>query len=367
MGPLKLGTTLTQKYRITRLLAESGGVVLYEANDVARKQRVWVRILARESLANAEALERFKLEASRATVLDVGKEAGLPYMVASELAKDAADAPHKPPPPAYANPKSTLPGVAPPPARMPRPLIPREEPEDEESPPSSSIPVSADDLLVDSTPSPDAVTLPLMPPSAPSAKPAALRSAKPPAPRSAKPPPVAQPTHEIAPIEMAAPAIATPQMPSLPPMRSLIPTLPPDGELVVRRDQKKPSNAKWFAALGLVACAAGFGGWYLGRHESPPATIQATTATTVTSVAAATPPPTPTTETAAATTTAAPSATATGASTQTIAEVAVAPVARPTTETETAPTSKPGPVRSSPPRPHKPPPARAGGGDPLTL
>ena len=139
MGPLQLGMTLSQKYRVDRLLAESSGVVLYEAMDIARAQRVWIKILQREFLMNADALERFQVEASGAGVLDVGKSSdGLPYLVATEFeaakATQKAPLPKAPPVPAScgsspplprlspANSKSktTLPGVAPPPAPMRR-------------------------------------------------------------------------------------------------------------------------------------------------------------------------------------------------------------------------------------------------------
>src|SRR4029079_19544728 len=101
--------------------------------ETAGKQRVWIKIMQRESLANAAAMARFQREAAGAKVLDVGKnDAGLPYMVATEFGPD------KPPamPPRPKPQKTTLRGVAPPPP-VPAPKAPPkleavEEPEEEE-------------------------------------------------------------------------------------------------------------------------------------------------------------------------------------------------------------------------------------------
>lgn len=352
MGPLKLGSTLSQKYRVVRLLAESGGVVLYEANDLGRKQRVWVKVLARESLTNADALEKFQLEASRATVLDVGKEGGLPYMVATELASDTDPTVpkmsplEKSPPPrptskaapplpkAFNNPKSTLPGVAPPPAPMPRPIIAPDS-EEELPPPSSSIPLLADDLIMsDPTPAP------------------------PPAPVASTPPPLPAPA-----IELPAPEPPVFQVPiSLPPKRELMATLPPEGELVVRRDQRKPSSAKWIAAMLVLASATGAAGWYLGHVNAHP---PAPPAETVTAAATATE-----TETATATATATESATATATATESATATATATASASESATATEPEPpKPAAAPHHPPRPHPhhPPPAHTGASDPLTL
>jgi len=60
------------------------------STDTSKAQRVWVKIMQRESLNNAAAMARFQREATGSKVLAVGKnEAGLPYVVATEFGVNA--------------------------------------------------------------------------------------------------------------------------------------------------------------------------------------------------------------------------------------------------------------------------------------
>jgi hypothetical protein len=101
MGPLQLGMTLLQKYRIERFRLESHGVFLYEATDTAHARRVCIKVLRREFLANTEAFDRFQDEMHGASVIDIGTDRGLPYLVATQWQRNR-------PPPLPARPRPTL-------------------------------------------------------------------------------------------------------------------------------------------------------------------------------------------------------------------------------------------------------------------
>jgi len=351
VGPLQVGTTLSQKYKIERLLAESGGTVLYEATDTARKQRVWIKIMQRESLANAAAMARFQREAAGAKVLDVGKnDAGLPYMVATEFGPP--DKPAAPPRPKLKPQKTTLPGVAPPalriPSKQPPKLAVQDEEEEEESP------LSGSDLVVEETPAgifsaPPAESNPVL------ASP--LVTTPPPHIEIPEPDPLPDnlaPLVEDAIVELPA---ATPSEPTLKRRRAAAaPTV-----FIERPPETRSQTGVWMVALVLASIVTGGAGWYFGRKDTsptktaPPSQPIATTVTTTT-VAAATelpapPPPPPVVSS--------PSAGATQMVTSTSTQTATA------TQTQTAP-----------PPPKKPPvrrpvstgaPAHPPSGDPLTL
>ena len=328
VGPLQVGTTLSQKYKIERLLAESGGAVLYEATDTSRKQRVWIKIMQRESLANAAAMARFQREAAGSKVLDVGKnDAGLPYMVATEFGP-----PEKPAMPPRPKPqKTTLPGVAPPPARVPS-KPPKEEIEE-----AALVSLSGSDIVIEETPAP------LAPPLVPA----------PPPKLEYVPDPDPLPAEGLAPLVedpiMELPA-ATPSEPTMKRKRqAAAPTV------FIDRPKEKSQTGVWVVALVLASIVTGGAGWYFGHKESRVTpTPQAVTTTTV---AAAT-----TTETKI------PEPVPTPTPTPTITATATAMV----TATVTAPTAT---ISSPPPPPRKPPrrpvttatPPHPPSGDPLTL
>ena len=335
MGPLQLGTTLSQKYKIVRLLAESGGVVLYEATDTARAKRVWIKIMQREALNNATALARFQREAAGAKVLDVGKnDAGLPYMVATEFGTD------KPPPPVPTKTptkaKTTLPGVAPP-------------------PPSSDIPLIDDEdvLVAEKTPAAPEASVILSPLIAPPHDPV-LSS-----PLITTPPPPIEPEPEP---EAETKPIVTKTVPPARKPSSAVPTV------YIERPKTGSPTMMWASALVLVASLTGLVGYVLG-HGEPPVAPQTPTATQTptptpteapseTLTSAATPTPTPT---VTATTTATPTATAPPTATET-ATTATATVTAIVTATLAPTHATPPPVR-----PHKPPTAHTSSSDPLTL
>jgi hypothetical protein len=375
VGPLQVGATLSRKYRIERLLAESGGVILYEATDTARSQRVWIKILQRDALENADALARFQREAGGAKVLDVGKnDDGLPYMVATEFgaALEKPPAPRtRPPLLGTKSAKSTLPGVAPP------TIDPDDEP-----PPSSEIPLLGDaDVLSVETPRP------------PEPKP---KSAPPP--RAAAPEPAAP---FVSPFAAALRPInddeddededvhfddEAPTRPMPEKKRALDQTNPSIRVLQLLREQERKRRVaawRWAIALPLVVSASLVGGWYIGHRQvepvARPTPVAATTDPTE-SLTAATfaPTDTPTTEP----TPVAPMATATAAATATAtatppvepaSSVAEAPTMLPTQTARTTeapamlPTHTPHTTKPSHPatRPHhhKTPPSS----DPLTL
>lgn len=275
MGPLPLGSTLLQKYRIVRLLAESGGVILYEATDTARAQRVWVKILQPEALTNADALAQFQLEASGAKVLDVGKSPeGLPYMVATDFdppTKSSAPPrapsfapvqplPRAPPPRPVAQSKKTLMGVAPP------SRLRREEP--------------VEDTIVEDPTEIPTLTANVPMPAAWNARataPSANAWSDAPTPARSAPPPIAP-----GPIASIAPApIAWPPMPMVETVSEELGPIP-----------KRSSLWLWVVALPLVAGLTGFGGWFLGHRQAPPVATP-TTVATQTAVAQTTVPPPP--------------------------------------------------------------------------
>jgi len=388
VGPLQVGTTLSQKYKIERLLAESGGTVLYEATDTARKQRVWIKIMQRESLANAAAMARFQREAAGAKVLDVGKnDAGLPYMVATEFGPpDKAS----PPRPKLAPQKTTLPGVAPPQAPRTAPPVPRsgtaqtstpplripskqptklefKKQEKEEEEEEEEAPLSGSDIVVEETPTP-----------APAA--AGIFSAPP----AASNPVLANPlvTTPASDVHIPEPdplpdnlapfvedpivelPIATPSEPTLKRKRSAAaPTV------FIDRPKEKSQTGVWIVALVLASIVTGGAGWYYGHKDTrapvtttaSPSQPQQTTVTTTTVAAATTTetrpePPPVTTATVTATTTATTPATTT---------TAIA-AATPTVTAATPPPKKPPNVV-----PRKPvttgTAAHPPSGDPLTL
>ena len=81
MEPLKLGTMLSQKYRIDRLAHEGPGVHVYEATDTVGNRAVRVKIIGREALAHPDAFARFQSGAHDPGVIDFGNVAGLPFYV----------------------------------------------------------------------------------------------------------------------------------------------------------------------------------------------------------------------------------------------------------------------------------------------
>ncbi len=329
MGPLQVGATLSQKYKIERLLAESGGAVLYEATDTARQQRVWIKIMQRESLGNAAAMARFQREAAGAKVLDVGKnDAGLPYMVATEFGPEKPAMPPRPKPSAdprsgtpHKATKTTLRGVAPPP-----PAVPKQE-EIEAAPLSGSDVVI--DVVAESTPviaSPLVTTPPEDLPDVPDV-----------------------PFVEDPVIELPA---ATASEPTMKRKRASA-----AATVFIDRPKERSQTGVWIIALVLASIVTGGAGWYFGHrepHAAAPST-STTITTTVTTVAAVTttepakiPEPQPTVSTPAT----APTMTT------------VTPPAM--TTTTTTPTATP---RKPPPNvPRKPvPTSRPTSGDPLTL
>jgi hypothetical protein len=350
VGPLQVGTTLSQKYKIERLLAESGGSVLYEATDTARKQRVWIKIMQRESLANAAAMARFQREAAGSKVLDVGKnDAGLPYMVATEFGPpDKPAAPPRPKPQ-----KTTLPGVAPPPLRIPSKQPPKLEvqPVEEEE-----APLSGSDIVVEETPTPAAAGIFSAPPAQSNPVLASpLVTTPPPQINDVHiPDPDPLPSHLAPFVEdpIVELPVATPSEPTMKRRRSAAaPTVSID------RPKERSQTGVWVVALVLASIVTGGAGWYFGHKEGPataPASQPITTTVTTTTVAAATttetksepvPPPPPTATVTATATTA----------------IAAATQTAPVTVTPPPPPRKP-PVRKPPAGTAHPP-----SGDPLTL
>lgn len=92
---LEVGSTLADKYRIERLLAEGGMGIVYEGFHVELEQRVAVKVVRAEYAHHQEAVERFLNEARAiarlrghhiAKVLDTGRtDTGAPYMVLEYL------------------------------------------------------------------------------------------------------------------------------------------------------------------------------------------------------------------------------------------------------------------------------------------
>jgi serine/threonine-protein kinase len=92
---LEMGSTLAEKYRIERLIAEGGMGIVYEGYHVVLEQRVAVKVVRPEYAHHPEAVERFLNEARAiarlrghhiAKVLDTGRtDSGAPYMVLEYL------------------------------------------------------------------------------------------------------------------------------------------------------------------------------------------------------------------------------------------------------------------------------------------
>ncbi len=96
-GILRVGTTLSHKYRIERLVLERHGVQVYEASD-ANQRLVGIKIIRRELLGDAIAFARFQLEAWETSVIDFGSIAGVPYFVTTEYERVVTARPPPPPP-----------------------------------------------------------------------------------------------------------------------------------------------------------------------------------------------------------------------------------------------------------------------------
>jgi hypothetical protein len=318
VGPLQVGATLSQKYKIERLLAESGGAVLYEATDTARQQRVWIKIMQRESLGNAAAMARFQREAAGAKVLDVGKnDAGLPYMVATEFGPEKPAMPPRPKPQ-----KTTLRGVAPPP-----PPVPKQEEIEEEA-----APLSGSDVVIDVV----AESTPVLAP------------------------PLVTPPPELLLDVPDVPFVEDPVI-ELPAATASEPTMKRKrasaaATVFIDRPKERSQTGVWIIALVLASIVTGGAGWYFGHrgtHAAAPSTSGAI-ATTVTTVAAAT-----TNETEPA---------KTSEPQPTVSTPATASVTASTTPTMTTPPTTATPRKPPPNVPRKPvPTSRPTSGDPLTL
>jgi hypothetical protein len=366
VGPLQVGTTLSQKYKIERLLAESGGTVLYEATDTARKQRVWIKIMQRESLANAAAMARFQREAAGAKVLDVGKnDAGLPYMVATEFGPpEKPSAPRRPlPPRPGAQPpktKTTLQGLAPPPNPVNKGKVEEEEVDVEEE---EAAPLSGNDLVIEETPTPAPAGIFSAPPAESNPVLALPLVTTPPTLEIPEPDPLPE---DLAPfvedpiVELPA---ATPSEPTMKRRRAAAaPTVFIDRPPTAARSQ----TGVWVVALILASIVTGGAGWYFGHKETRPAPQQpAATTTTVTTTIAAT--------TVAAATTSAPETKPENKLEPTPTPSLTAAASAPTAATATASTAAT-PSVTAPPPPKKPPVRKPPSatthppsGDPLTL
>jgi hypothetical protein len=260
VGPLQVGATLSQKYKIERLLAESGGAVLYEATDTARKQRVWIKIMQRESLGNAAAMARFQREAAGSKVLDVGKnDAGLPYMVATEFGPP--EKPAMPPRPKAS--KTTLRGVAPP--APPVPSKPNAKEEIEEA-----APLSGSDVVIEEASAPVLASPIVTPPLETVDGPIDVPDI---------------PFVEDPVIELPA---GTPSEPTMQRKRaSAAATV-----FIDRPTERRSQTGVWIVALVLASIVTGGAGWYFGRKEphaaAPAATAMSITTTTTTVAAVAT-------------------------------------------------------------------------------
>jgi len=89
------GTVLADKYRVDRMLGEGGMGVVLAATHLQLRQKIAVKLLRPEAMANPSLIERFEREARAAArvhgehvarVIDVGKLAGgLPYIVMEYL------------------------------------------------------------------------------------------------------------------------------------------------------------------------------------------------------------------------------------------------------------------------------------------
>src|SRR5262245_63270258 len=90
-----VGETLSNAYRVVRLMGEGAMGGIYEARQLRLDKRVAIKVMARDLAANPESLARFHLQAeitSRlrhphiVTVFDFGtSRSGEPYMVMEYL------------------------------------------------------------------------------------------------------------------------------------------------------------------------------------------------------------------------------------------------------------------------------------------
>src|ERR1700753_4038521 len=96
VAPVREGDLLAGKYRVERVLGEGGMGIVVAARHVALDERVALKFLLPQALANADAVTRFLREARAAVriknehvsrVSDVGQlENGAPYIVMEFLA-----------------------------------------------------------------------------------------------------------------------------------------------------------------------------------------------------------------------------------------------------------------------------------------
>jgi hypothetical protein len=222
VASLQIGAVLSQRYRVARVLFDGDTATVYEAIDVARSQRVWVKMLRREAAADREAFERFQNEATGPDVYDVGRADGLPFVVTSNLR--AAMPQPMVPRPASSPTKKTLMGIAPP------------------SNGSRPVALDAADLLeedtVAATTSPFAATDPGL-----------------------EPPTLLQP----APLQARSPFYAEVPMTQPQPMNGW----PAVVEEPVEPRRAKPFPFAWAGAMVALATLTGAGGWYLGHRSAP--------------------------------------------------------------------------------------------------
>jgi serine/threonine-protein kinase len=93
--PLKIGTLIDGRYRITARIGHGGMAEVYEANDIINKQIVAIKLIREDVMANPVNLKRFENEATIAAslnhpnivkVFNHGKIDGRPY-IANEYVK----------------------------------------------------------------------------------------------------------------------------------------------------------------------------------------------------------------------------------------------------------------------------------------
>lgn len=88
---LDLGTVLLRKYRVDRFRLETGGVGVYDATDTLHARRVSVSV--------ADSFDRLHADAYAWNVVDVGKAAGVPFVVTAEPGATPMVRPSSRPPP----------------------------------------------------------------------------------------------------------------------------------------------------------------------------------------------------------------------------------------------------------------------------